>query len=139
MNRHYILDTNIVMFYFLSPKELMRNVQHVLSDYSGLFYVSTTSVKELIHLYNSGRIKTAIWKRADDIVSDIEAANFHLLPVKREHLAIYAKLSTPKGHNDPNDHIIISQAIAEQMFLISSDRKFEQYIAQDLRFIFNDR
>ncbi|MDR3189131.1 MAG: PIN domain-containing protein, partial [Prevotellaceae bacterium] len=69
----------------------------------------------------------------------IEKANFQLLPVKREHLLTYAALSTPKWHNDPNDHIIISQAITERMFLISSDRKFEQYINQDLHFIFNDR
>ena len=139
MNRRYLLDTNIVMFYVLKPKDLIRKVQHILNDYNNMFYVSTTSVKEIIHLYNSGKIKTGIWKRAEDIVLSIEDANFRLLPVKREHLVTYATLSTPTGHNDPNDHIIISQAIAEQMILISSDRKFEQYLKQNLHFIFNDR
>ncbi|MDR2813885.1 MAG: PIN domain-containing protein, partial [Prevotellaceae bacterium] len=79
------------------------------------------------------------WKKAADILQDIKSAHFELLPVKWEHLYTYATLTTPKEHNDPNDHLIISQAIAEQMVLISSDRKFEYYIAQDLRFIFNDR
>jgi PIN domain nuclease of toxin-antitoxin system len=101
--------------------------------------VSTTSIKEIIHLYNSGKIKTKIWKRVEDIIPSIEAANFRLLPVKREDLITYTTLSTPAGHNDPNDHIIISQAITERMILISSDRKFAQYIDQNLRFIFNDR
>lgn len=115
-------------------------MQQILDDYGNLFYVSTTSVKEIIHLYNSGKIKKAKkWKTSKDIILDIETSNFRLLPVTREHLLTYAALSTPTWHNDPNDHIIISQAIAEGMFLISSDRKFEQYIDQDLHFIFNDR
>ena len=139
MNRHYLLDTNIVMFFFLNPKDLIRKVQNRLNDSNNIFYVSTTSVKEIIHLYNSGKIKKSRWKRAEDIVPDIESAHFELLPVKREHLVTYATLSTPKEHNDHNDHIIISQAITERMILISSDRKFMQYINQDLRFIFNDR
>jgi PIN domain nuclease of toxin-antitoxin system len=139
MERRYLLDTNIVMFYILNPRDLIRKVQNILNDYNNIFYVSTTSIKEIIHLYNSGKIKTTIWKRAEDIVPDIENANFRLLPVKREHLVTYATLSTPKDHSDPNDHIIISQAITERMFLISSDRKFEQYGKQNLYFIFNDR
>jgi PIN domain nuclease of toxin-antitoxin system len=138
MERRYLLDTNIVLFTFLNPKDLARNVQDKLNDYNNLFYVSTTSVKEIIHLYNCDRIKPQ-WKSAEEIVPAIEDSNFRLLPVKRGHLVTYAALSTPKWHNDPNDHIIISQAITEQMILISSDQKFEQYTAQKLRFIFNDR
>ena len=42
-------------------------------------------------------------------------------------------------HNDPVDHIIISQAITERITLISSDQKFEDYIPQKLDFIFNSR
>ncbi|MDR0710789.1 MAG: type II toxin-antitoxin system VapC family toxin [Prevotellaceae bacterium] len=139
MNRRYLLDTNVVMFYFLNPKDLIREVQHILNDSNNIFYVSTTSVKEIIHLYNSGKIKRKRWKRAEAIVPDIKSAHFELLPVKWEHLSTYASLSTPKGHNDPNDHIIIAQAITERMILISSDRKFEQYGDQELHFYFNDR
>ncbi|MDR0566412.1 MAG: type II toxin-antitoxin system VapC family toxin [Prevotellaceae bacterium] len=139
MGRRYLLDTNIVLFSFSDRKDLMREVQNILDDYNNIFYVSATSVKEIIHLYNSGKLKRSRWKRTEDIVTDIKSANFELLPVKWEHLFTYAKLSTPKEHNDPNDHIIISQAIAERMILISSDRKFEQYGDQSLHFYFNDR
>ncbi|MDR3365412.1 MAG: PIN domain-containing protein, partial [Prevotellaceae bacterium] len=61
-----------------------------------------------------------------------------ILPVKREHLLTYARLTALANHNDPNDHIIISQAITEKMTLISSDRKFEPYEKQNLDFIFNE-
>ncbi|MDR0712046.1 MAG: type II toxin-antitoxin system VapC family toxin [Prevotellaceae bacterium] len=138
MERRYLLDAQIVVFYFSNRKELRRHVRDILEDYGNLFYVSTTTVKEVIHLYNNGRIKTK-WKTATEILPAMKAAYFELLPVKEEHLNTYATLSTPKGHNDPNDHIIISQAITEQITLISSDLQFEQYTAQKLRFVFNGR
>jgi PIN domain nuclease of toxin-antitoxin system len=139
MERRYLLDAQIVVLFFSDQRELTWYVRDKLNDYNNLFYVSTTSVKEIIHLYNCGRIKVKKWETAAEILPAIKEAYFELLPVKEKHLATYAMLSTPKGHNDPNDHIIISQAITEQMILISSDRKFEQYRNQDLRFIFNER
>ncbi|MDR3132705.1 MAG: type II toxin-antitoxin system VapC family toxin [Prevotellaceae bacterium] len=139
MERRYLLDTQTVVFFFSDWQELMRNVQEILEDYNNLFYVSTTTVKEIIHLYNSGRIKVKKWKTAADILPAIKAAYFELLPVKEEHLATYAALTTQKGHNDPNDHIVISQALTEQIILISSDHRFKQYLSQKLRLIFNKR
>ncbi|MDR0558836.1 MAG: type II toxin-antitoxin system VapC family toxin [Prevotellaceae bacterium] len=133
----YLLDTNIVLFSLFSPKELERKVDDLLADYGDVFYVSTVSVQEIIHLYKRNKIKTT-WKKPDDILPDIET-NFEILPVKKEHLITYSRLSTPNAHNDPNDHIIISQAITERMILISSDQQFEHYITQKLDFIFNSR
>ncbi|MDR3260950.1 MAG: PIN domain-containing protein, partial [Tannerella sp.] len=101
------------------------------------FYISTVSIQELIHLHKRGKIKTK-WKRVEDILPDIET-KLEILPVKKEHLVMYSKLSTSESHNDPNDHVIISQAITEKMTLISSDHKFEDYVKQNLNLIFNCR
>jgi len=133
----YLLDTNIVLFLLFNSKELERDVWDILSDYNSRLSVSTVSIQEIIHLYKKGKIKTT-WKSADDILPSIEL-NFEILPVKKEHLITYSKLSTPESHNDPNDHVIISQAITEKMTLISSDHQFEDYVKQKLDFIFNSR
>jgi PIN domain nuclease of toxin-antitoxin system len=109
-----------------------------MTDYNNRFYVSTISIQEIIHLYKRNKIKTQ-WKKTEDILPAIEAANFEILPVKREHLIAYSKLATLESHNDPNDHVIISQAMAEKFMLISSDRQFERYVKQKLDFIFNSR
>ncbi|MDR0866471.1 MAG: type II toxin-antitoxin system VapC family toxin [Candidatus Symbiothrix sp.] len=134
----YLLDTNIVLFSMHEPEELDRNVWNRLRDYNNIFYVSTVSIQEIIHLHKRNKIKTN-WKKAEDILSNIEALHFELLPVKREHLVTYARLSTTEAHNDPYDHIIISQAITEKITLISSDQKFKEYAKQKLEFIFNCR
>ncbi|MDR3329170.1 MAG: type II toxin-antitoxin system VapC family toxin [Prevotellaceae bacterium] len=138
MDCRHLLDTNIVLFFLFDKKELDRRVRDILDNRNNLFYISTASVQEIIHLYNGGKFQSA-WKKAEDILPSIEAVHFELLPVKRAHLAAYATLSTLSGHNDPNDHIIISQAIAERMMLISSDRKFDFYTRQKLDLIFNNR
>ncbi|MCL1932801.1 MAG: type II toxin-antitoxin system VapC family toxin [Candidatus Azobacteroides sp.] len=134
----YLLDTNIVLFFLFSSKELEREVLDLLTDYNNRLYVSTASIQEIIYLYKKDKIKTQ-WKNPEEILPGIDAVHFELLPIKREHLATYSRLSISKSHNDPVDHIIISQAITERITLISSDQKFEHYTNQKLDFIFNSR
>ncbi|MDR2813187.1 MAG: type II toxin-antitoxin system VapC family toxin [Prevotellaceae bacterium] len=135
----YLLDTNVALFAVSEQiKEIDRRVTKIVSNYENLFYVSTVSVREIIHLCKRGKIRGR-WKTAEDILPSIEAMGYEILPVKREHLVAYARLEPLASHNDPNDHMIISQAIAEKLTLISSDRKFEPYIKQKLKFIFNER
>jgi len=134
----YLLDTNIVLFSLFNQNELEKEVWDLFVDYTSRLYVSTVSLQEIIHLYKRGRIVTN-WRRAEEILPSVESANIEILPVKKEHLAVFASLSIPANHNDPNDQIIISQAIAGKYTLISSDHKFENYTKQRLDFIFNCR
>jgi PIN domain nuclease of toxin-antitoxin system len=137
MNR-YLLDTNIMLFILFQPDELDNRVRRILNDYNNLFYVSLISLQEIVLLYKKGKLKSR-WKKSQDIFPSIEAMNVQFLPVKKEHLATYLNLNTADNHNDPNDHIIISQAITEGITLVSSDRQFEFYTRQRLDFIFNER
>jgi PIN domain nuclease of toxin-antitoxin system len=50
---------------------------------------------------------------------------FKILPIEREHLIVLSTLDLI--HRDPFDRLIIAQAIAEKMPLISSDDIFQQY------------
>ena len=59
--------------------------------------------------------------------------------VAKEHLRTMAKLDKVDGHNDPNDRLIIAQAITEKIPLISSDRHFYKYEKMGLDFIPNYR
>lgn len=48
-------------------------------------------------------------------------------------------LDTNNDHHDPNDRLIIAQAIVDQAPLISSDYKFKMYERHCLDFVFNKR
>ncbi|OAV63768.1 putative nucleic acid-binding protein, contains PIN domain [Bacteroidales bacterium Barb6] len=131
----YLLDTNIVLAYQFRPDTLDKNTAELLYDYDNQLYVSTVSIQELIHLHKREKIETD-WKKPEDILPAIDAT-FEILPVKKEHLMTYSKLSAAKSHNDPNDHLIISQAITERITLVSMDREFRHYTKQKLSFIFS--
>ena len=50
---------------------------------------------------------------------------FRILPIEREHLIVLSTLEFI--HRDPFDRLIISQAIAESISLVSTDDYFKQY------------
>ncbi len=134
----YLLDTNIFLFMLMDREQIHRDVAVILNDYENLLYISTISVQEIIHLYQTHKIKN-VWKLADNIIPTILEAGLILLPVKKEHLATYANLSLVLNHKDPNDRVIISQAITEKLTLVSSDKKFLEYTNQNLQFVLNKR
>lgn len=138
----YLIDTNIFIFLVLDKSMLHSNVTQLLDDYSNNFYISVESIKELIVLIRNKKVKFKQWKNQVLMIEAIEHEfGIRILPVKKEHLLTYARLTTneAQNHRDPSDHIIISQAITERMPLISSDNKFHFYTEQDLDFVYNER
>lgn len=137
----YLLDTNIIVFLVLGDSDsISHNTTTILEDYSNLLYTNTIVVSELLQLYRIKKIKPVKYKTATEIVEAIEKELYiKILPFTKEHLHTLSKLTIAEGHNDPADHAIISQAITEKLILVSSDRKFEHYTKQNLKFVFNKR
>jgi len=53
------------------------------------------------------------------------AADFDTLPIQPAHLATLATL--PQHHRDPFDHLLIAQAISEDVVFVSDDRNMPHY------------
>jgi len=119
--------------------ELSYNVRYILDDYSNRFYVSSVVVRELIHTYKTGDIKDSEIRSIQSLFDVMEDSGIEIVPMNRYHLLQYAALEIAAGHKDPNDHIIISQAISDKIPIISSDQKFKEYVKQGLGFVYNRR
>lgn len=135
-----LLDTNIYAFMLHEPESLSRDVQALLEDYDNQKYLSTESIKELIVAYRSKGLLSERWKTEVDMVNYIlQDTEICIDPVDTYVLRQMAELriNTAQKHNDPSDHIIIAQAIAHRMTLISSDTKFPFYCAQGLELVEN--
>ena len=136
----YYLDTNILIFVLMQDEEsISRDVQHILKDYSNRIYVSSVAVQELIQAYKMGSIVDKDYKSVQAILEALEDSGIEIVPMNKHHLFQYAALEPVTGHKDPNDHIIIAQAISDKIPIISSDRKFKEYVRQGLGFVFNRR
>ena len=110
----------------------------IISDYENLIYTSTVCVREFIHLGQTGKFKTK-HKNMANLISDIEAAGVEIRTVGRKHMEVFVRLPMKGNHRDPNDRMIIAQAIADRIPLISCDSKFPEYESEGLNLVFNSR
>jgi PIN domain nuclease of toxin-antitoxin system len=55
----------------------------------------------------------------------IDGNGFLVLPLQTEHAAVLTNLTF--HHRDPFDRMIIAQAIAEQISILSGDKEFDAY------------
>ena len=110
----FMLDTNILVYFMMDRDSLSRDVKAILTDYDNTFYISAESVKELIVLFRRKKIGSKIWKDASEMVRSLTNDYFFtVMPVDNEVMKTYASLTLNEAedHNDPSDHVIISQAI----------------------------
>ena len=94
---------------------------------------------EIKYLFEKGKIKTKFKTTKqifDFITNDL---GFNIIHTKDEHAKTYATLNVVEEKTDLIDRFIISQAITEKMPLISSDRAFDNYTPQKLKFVYNKK
>ncbi len=139
----YYIDTNIIIYMLRKERdEISPDVWAAMSDYSNTLFTSTVCVHELIHLYQIGKFCIKLNGKSADITDFskwLEEMSVEIKPVNIHHLQTLASLPILGDHRDPNDRLIIAQAISDRMSLISSDRKFARYAKHGLDFVFNER
>jgi PIN domain nuclease of toxin-antitoxin system len=85
--------------------------------------VSIASLWEVTIKIRTGRLQLGM--SLEEFFTYIERNEIVVITVNTEHVLTLAKL--PDHHNDPFDRIIVSQAISEQLTLISRDKEFKKY------------
>ncbi|MBR6065259.1 MAG: type II toxin-antitoxin system VapC family toxin [Paludibacteraceae bacterium] len=132
----YLIDTNIFIFQATDPQQLNRDVAEILGDYENLIYISTESLRELVVHYNNKALLRKYWKTKIDMLRSITGQyGLQILPLTPDVMYTYGNMNI--YHNDPSDHVIIAQAIAMKMPLISDDNRFPEYRKEGLELIEN--
>jgi len=117
-----LIDTQSFIWFFEDNPRLPVSVRQYMENSTSLV-VSIASFWEIT-------IKTSLGKLVipDNISGLMDKSllnGFKILPIERGHLIVLSTLDFI--HRDPFDRIIISQAIAENMPIVSSDDIFMQY------------
>ncbi len=86
--------------------------------------ISLTSVWEMGIKQSKGKLTLAV--PLEQYIQDkLTLEDYEILPITLKQLA---KITTlPFHHNDPFDRLLISQAMTEQIPLVSKDTAFEPY------------
>ena len=137
----YLLDTNIVAYLISSNfDEISDSTRKIIDGYENQLFVSSLSIVELLQLIRSEKVHIKRFNNANTVLQSIENDFYiKILPFTKTHTEALAKLKIANAHNDPFDHSIISHAIADKLTLVSSDRKFKEYVTQNLKFVYNKR
>jgi PIN domain nuclease of toxin-antitoxin system len=120
----YLIDTHTFLWFSEGTSDLSNTAKQLIIDKNNEIFISIASLWEI-------SIKTALNKLTivgtyELIIEDVTQNDMDIMPINFAHTVIQNKL--PFHHRDPFDRIIISQAIAENMDIISKDALFDAYL-----------
>lgn len=118
-----LLDTHTLIWYLEGDAQLSDTAKKRLSDQSERRCVSAVSIWEMAIKINLGRLE--IKKPLSDLPNFLSANDFEWLPLSFDHSLAY--LSLPLHHRDPFDRMLIAQASAEGLTIVTRDPHFTAY------------
>ena len=119
-----LLDTHALLWAALNPEKLSGKAKTLLSSLSTEVFVSAASAWEIATKVRIGKLPGA-GSFAAEFPARIERMGFYGLPVTLEHGQRAGLL--PGLHKEPFDRMLIAQAQAENIPLISNERAFDAY------------
>ena len=118
----YLLDTNALIGLLFRPGFLSQTARSVIEECDEL-YVSIISLWEIGIKQSIGKLE--IDSDANEIEKSCTGLNISQLPLTASHIDRMKSLQL--HHRDPFDRILIAQAYAEGMTMITSDSNISKY------------
>ena len=122
----FLVDTHAFIWFTEGSTELSTTSRIILEDISNDCYVSIASLWEMSIKVGLGKLSLKVGDYAK-VIDLVNENGFQILGIDFSHTLENTKL--PLHHRDPFDRIIISQAIVENMDIISKDAIFDDYLS----------
>ncbi len=119
-----LLDTHALLWAGMAPERLSAKTRLLLESFSTEVLVSAASAWEIATKVRIGKLAQAAAFSAE-MPRRIEMLGFQALAVTLEHALRAGRL--PGTHRDPFDRMLIAQAQAEDLPLVSNERLFDAY------------
>jgi PIN domain nuclease of toxin-antitoxin system len=115
-----LVDTHALLWALGEPSALSSTAREALSDPANVVVVSSASLWECAIKMSLGKLDLP-----EDFFDSIPELGYEVLPIRISHLNVYRSL--PMHHRDPFDRILVAQAKAEALTLISRDPEIAKY------------
>jgi PIN domain nuclease of toxin-antitoxin system len=119
-----LLDTHTFVWWSLTPGRLPVAVHSAIAAPQNEVSVSAASVWEISIKHHAGK-----WPEVRGLLESMETvleqSEFKSLPITSRHAVAAGALVSP--HKDPFDRVLVAQARAEAMHLVSADKVFRNY------------
>lgn len=122
----YLLDTHALLWWLGDQPRLSKRAYNILADPDSAIYLSVAAAWEMTIKRAVGKLDTP-----DDLPQVLADNNIAPLPVTLAHAMQVGAL--PLHHGDPFDRLMVAQAQAEQLVLITRDKWVQRYEVPVLR------
>jgi PIN domain nuclease of toxin-antitoxin system len=123
----FLLDTHTLMWCLNLSPLLTPQARLIIEDGKNEILVSAASAWEIATKVRLGKLPTGE-ELASDLGKYLAQLGFEELPISIDHAVRTGRL--PGEHRDPFDRMLIAQAQAEDLKIISNDRIFDTYNVQ---------
>jgi len=119
-----LLDTHALLWWLAGDTALTTTARAAIADEANSVFVSAASAWEITTKHRIGKLP-AVAAIVYDLDRTIRDQGFASLPITLRHGQIAGNL--PGQHRDPFDRMLIAQAIAEQLVLVSNETLFDTF------------
>jgi PIN domain nuclease of toxin-antitoxin system len=119
----YLLDTSVFLWLIFDQPSYSMRAAHLFRDTENTFFLSAVSVWEIVQKYMLGKLILHI-----NPVHIPEQRKLHFideLPLDEESCLRLRDL--PPIHKDPFDRMLVCQAIAHGLIILTPDKDIRQY------------
>lgn len=132
---NYLLDTHIIIWALTNSKSISDEVRKIILDRNNNIFFSAISPWEVEIKHQ----KHADFKlTGNQLMFLCDQAYYNFLPISEKHIAELEKIKKIDDnviHNDPFDKMLLAQAKAEDMLLITHDKKMLYYNFDDVIYV----
>lgn len=118
----YLLDTCVLLWALENNQDKLRDFMDILQDTNNFIGVSVASYWEVTIKKSLGKLKAP-----NDLVTVVEDTGFSWVNLETRHIDQLAKL--PMLHSDPFDRLLIAQAKADGLQILTLDQQIIKYNA----------
>jgi PIN domain nuclease of toxin-antitoxin system len=117
----YLLDTHVLLWWIADEPKLRAGTRATISDPSCDVAVSVASIWEAVIKRAVGRLcfETSI------LLDTLSRSGIRVIPITAAYALAAGDL--PRHHDDPFDRMLVAQALAEGLTLISRDARLRAY------------
>jgi PIN domain nuclease of toxin-antitoxin system len=119
-----LVDTHVLIWAAIASPQLSERARAIIENEDSELLVSAATAWEIATKVRLGRLPQAK-ELESDFLSKVEEAGYELLPIDAALVLRAARM--PGDHGDPFDRIIAAHAIAEDIPVISADRKLDGF------------
>lgn len=119
-----LLDTHVLLWWLGDPDKLGAAARKAITEPRNSVFVSATSAWEIAIKIAIGKLSVPA-DATSWLPQAVHASHFTPLPITIEHALGVEHL--PRHHTDPFDRLLISQAAAERLTLVTADPQMEPY------------